>query len=335
MTRFDFELRKPDDMHIHLRQGPNLKNYVEDCIPYFGKILVMPNTVPPISNAIILKKYKKQIQSFAPNMTPLMTFKLKASMGTEEIDILKKAGAVAGKLYPAGATTNSADGITDVKRIYALLEHMQAKDLVLSVHAEDPDAFCLDRESVYLEKIKDIADHFPKLKIIIEHLSCRQAVEYVQEAPEKIAATISVHHLLLTLNDILGASFNPHHFCKPIAKTPEDRKAIMQAAFSGNPKFFLGTDSAPHLKASKETAAGQAGIYTAPVAIPLLISIFEKAGKLEMLENFTSQFGSAFYELEQNQATISFKREDWSVPELMHGVVPFFAGKKISWKLAD
>jgi dihydroorotase len=251
------------------------------------------------------------------------------------VPALIEAGAVAGKLYPAGVTTGSADGVADVHAVFPHLEIMQQHDSVLSIHGEDPDSFCLDRERQYLKQVQEIRDAFPKLRIVLEHLSDRASVGFIQNSDAHMAATITVHHLLLTLDDVIGGNINPHHFCKPVAKSSADRDALRRAAFSGNPKFFLGTDSAPHLKAKKESSSGIAGIYTSPVAIPLLAGIFDQAGVRDRLQGFCSENGSRFYGLPLNQETIVLQKKEWEVPAVMHGAVPFYAGRKISWSLAN
>jgi dihydroorotase len=246
---------------------------------------------------------------------------------------LIESGAVGGKFYPARVTTNSEDGIKDLKSIYPLLEIMQERGIVLNIHGEEPESFCLDREKNFLKKVDELIHLFPRLRIVLEHISDRASVEYIMESRGQIAATITVHHLLLTLDDVIGNPINPHHFCIPVAKTTQDRKALLQAAFSGNPKFFLGTDSAPHPREVKEFAQGSPGIYTAPVAVPLLVQIFDKAGNLNRLEDFTSKFGSEFYQLPINSQKICFIKQEWTVPDAVHGIVPFYAGQKVSWKL--
>ena len=335
MNNTVIKILKPDDMHVHLRQGPELHGYAGDCVPYFKKILVMPNTDPAIQDAGALRAYQQRIQDAAPELQALMTFKLTPALSCDQVSALIKAGAVAGKLYPAGVTTGSEDGVGDVRTVFPHLEIMQQHDSVLSIHGEDPESFCLDRERNYLKQVQSIRDAFPKLRMVLEHLSDKASVDFVENGGDGMAATISVHHLLLTLDDVIGGRVNPHHFCKPVAKFPADRDAVRRAAFSGNPKFFLGTDSAPHPKKQKESSAGCAGIYTSPVAVPLLTQIFDRAGVLNNLEGFCSRNGSRFYGLPLNRETIVLEKNEWTVPDIMHGVVPFYAGETISWSLAN
>lgn len=326
------ELRKPDDMHLHLRQGANLPLYARDSLSCFKKVLVMPNTVPPIDSVESLESYRREILEAAPGLQPLMTFMLKPSMSASLVEDLAQAGAVGGKLYPAGVTTNSQDGVFHPKSIHHLLEVMQDKNLVLNIHGEDPESFCLDREKNFLHHIQELSSLFPRLRIVLEHISDKASVEFIRNCSGPLAATITVHHLLLTLDDVIGGHLQPHHFCKPVAKTPQDREAILQAALGGNPRFFLGTDSAPHPQSAKECSMGCAGIYTAPVAVPLLINLFQQADQLPRLEDFTSRFGSEFYQLPLNQEQVSFIQQPWRVPETMHEVIPFYAGKRLEWK---
>ncbi|NLB63226.1 MAG: dihydroorotase [Fibrobacter sp.] len=330
-----FELPLPDDFHVHLREGDVLEDYARDIAMQFGRALVMPNTLPAISEPLHLREYKRAIEEAAPNLTPLMTFKLNPSFGIEDLRLLQRVGALAGKYYPEGVTTNSQDGISEIESIFPVLAAMEELDIVLSIHAEEPGAFSLEREEKFLPKIDLLVKKFPKLRIMVEHLSSAAAVEAVLTWPETVAATITVHHLLLTLDDILGANLMPHHFCKPIVKRPQDRDALLKAAFSGSSKFFFGSDSAPHIKAKKEINGGAAGIYSAPVAMPLLMEIFEKADKLQYLPNFVAGFGADFYGLERSNRSLIMQKEAWEVPKEVSGVVPLAAGKTLQWQVKD
>ena len=325
-------LLKPNDFHLHLRQGDALKNYTKVCEPYFKKVVIMPNTLPPLTSIDSILKYKEDVLKASPSLEPLMTFKIIPSLTPEDIESFHSINVIGGKLYPCGVTTNSNDGVKNIKDIAHILKVMEEKNIVLNIHAEDPESFSLDREKNYLTQIQWVIDHFPQLKIVIEHISDKETVEFVKKCPSNVAATITVHHLLWTLDDVIGDKINPHHFCKPIAKRPEDLKAIQLSALSNNPKFFLGTDSAPHKKLDKECAHGCAGIFSSPVAIPILASIFEKANKLNQLENFTSTFGCDFYGLPQNNETITLRKENWTVPKEMFGIVPLLAGDTLTWK---
>lgn len=330
----ELRLPFPDDFHAHLRQGEPLKAYAKDLAEYFGRALIMPNTVPPICSAKAILAYKAEILEAVPTLRPLMTFKIRAGYTEQEILEMKAAGAVAGKYYPAGVTTNSQDGIADLESVLPVLALMEKLGLVLCVHGEEPSAFCLDREAAFIGKVERLAREFPKLKIVFEHLSTAAAVKAVLAMPETVAATITVHHLVTTLDDILGGSFRPHYFCKPLPKRPEDKAAIREAAFSGNPKFFFGSDSAPHARAKKECDCCAAGVYTAPVALPVLAREFEAANALDKLPNFVGAYGADFYGLPRPQKTVTLKREPWKVPPEVNGVVPLAAGETLDWRLA-
>jgi len=333
MIATELELIKPDDMHIHLRQGEQLKNYVADAGVYFQRAVVMPNTVPPIDSPETLKKYKHEIEDSFSGFKALMTFKLHPRITPDGVKDLKEAGCIGGKLYPEGVTTNTGEGITNIQDIYPLFEALEDLDMVLNIHAEEPGAFSLDREREYLPRIQKIIENFPRLRIIVEHISDMASVEFVNNASENIAASITVHHMELTLDQIIGARLQPHHFCKPVPKRPRDKKAILDAALSGSSKYFLGTDSAPHLKKDKESDRGCAGIYSAPVAMPVLLETFESAGALAKVENFTSVFGSDFYKIPRNTSTLRMRKKPWKVPDEIHGVVPYKAGETLSWGL--
>ncbi len=326
-------IRKPDDMHIHLRQGENMKSYAQAAESYYARALIMPNTVPPVNSASSLISYRNKVQEAAPSLIPLMAFKLYRGMGKEDVYKLKEAGAVAGKLYPAGATTNSEDGVRNWKEIRDALSAMSEAGIMLSVHGEKPESFSLDREKDYLSELYEIMNNFPDLKIVFEHVSSREGVKAVLEGGENLSATVTPHHLLYTLDDLLGGMLNPHFFCKPVVKTPSDRAAVQEAVLSGNSKFFFGSDSAPHPENAKFGKSGSAGIYITHASLPLLASFFEKSGCMDMLENFTSRFGAEFYGLELNRGTITLEMSPWSVPEISGGSVPFMAGENLDWKI--
>ncbi|MBR2058780.1 MAG: amidohydrolase family protein [Fibrobacter sp.] len=245
----------PDDFHAHLRQGELMPGYVRDLASQFGRAIIMPNTVPAMTSAKAISEYKKQILEAAkdvrPDFEPLMTFKLNPNYTEQDLKDMMAVGVVAGKYYPAGVTTNSADGISDFEAVFPVVAMMEKLGLVLCVHGEEPGEFCLDREPAFIKRVETLAAKFPKLKIVFEHLSSAKSVEAVKRLPANVAATFTVHHLMMTLDDIVGDALRPHHFCKPLPKRPEDRAAIREAAFSGNPKFFLGTDSAPHQQGKK------------------------------------------------------------------------------------
>ena len=322
----------PDDFHVHLRQGELLKNYAKTVAKEFGRILVMPNTVPPIASAENVRDYYAQIKSAAPQLDLLMTFKLNAKISADELVKMKEAGVVAGKYYPAGVTTNSEDGVSEFESIFPVVAEMEKLGLVLCIHGEEPAAFCLDREKEFIRRVEILAERFPKLRIVFEHLSTAAAVEAVKRLPANVAATITAHHLIHTLDDVIGGSLQPHHFCKPLPKRPEDRKALREAAFSGNPKFFFGSDSAPHAQSKKECCCGAAGVYSAPVAIPVLIQLFESANALDKLPNFIAGFGADFYGIPRPTKTVTYINSPWTVPANVDGAVPLFANQTLNWQ---
>ena len=343
-------LRTPDDFHVHLRRPPLLAPVVEATARSFGRVLVMPNTAPPITSAERMADYRREILRAVPptlDLEPLLTFKVGAGIPAADVRGLKAAGAIGGKLYPAGVTTNSADGVRDVESVYPLLEAMEEHGMVLEVHAEHPDAFCLDREEAYLPVVRGLVRRFPALRVVIEHVSSAAAVRAIADLPPTVGATVTAHHLLLTLDDVIGDGLSPHNFCKPVAKRPEDRQALEEAVLSGDPRFFFGSDSAPHLRGDKESATGCAGVYTAPVAIPLLAEFFSRQGlpltesaagrptavrPTANLESFVSRFGAEFYRLPLATSTIRLTEDPWVVPDEYHGVVPFRAGTRLSYR---
>lgn len=331
------QIKKANDMHVHLRQGDMLVNVLPHTVLQCARALVMPNTMPPVLTAEDVKSYRQSITDLLQSesgFTPLMTFKVAPSTSADEIALLKAQGAIAGKLYPEGVTTNSEGGVTDFKALYPVYKAMQDEELVLCLHGEMPGVFSLDRETRFLEVLREIAGEFPRLKIVLEHATTADAVRCVQELPDNVACTLTVHHLYLTLDDVIGDKLNPHAFCKPVAKRPEDRDALVVAALSGNPKFFLGSDSAPHSVEAKECACGAAGVYTAPVLLPALCELFEKYDKLDLLESFTSGFAAKFYGLPLDADTVTLVQDAWTVPEQYQGVKPFLAGQKLRWKTA-
>ncbi|WP_217525430.1 dihydroorotase [Vibrio metschnikovii] len=336
-----FTLTRPDDWHVHLRDGDVLQDTVRDISRYNGRALIMPNTVPPVTTTDMALAYRERILAAKPraHFQPLMTLYLTDKTSPDEIRKAKASGAiVAAKLYPAGATTNSDSGVTDPKKIYPVLQAMQQEGLLLLVHGEvttqDVDIF--DREKTFLETVlAAIVNDFPNLKIVLEHITTAEAVAFVKQAGENVAATITAHHLLFNRNHMLVGGIRPHFYCLPILKRATHQDALVAAATSGNKKFFLGTDSAPHAQGQKESACGCAGSYTAHAALELYAEVFEKQAKLENLAAFASHNGPDFYGLPRNTDTVTLTKQAWSVPNTMpfgnNMVVPIRAGESIHW----
>jgi dihydroorotase len=327
----ELTLPLPDDFHIHLRQGKDLVNYAKNAELQFGRILAMPNTEPPINSPESVKKYKEEILTAAPNLDVLLTFKLNKNYKEQELLAMRENGATAAKYYPLGVTTNSQDGVSKIEDMYSTITLMENLDLVLCLHGEEPGAFCLDRERDFLKHLEKLCKNFPKLRIVLEHVSSAEAVECVKNLPQNVAATVTVHHIILTLNDVVGDSLRPQNFCKPLPKFPKDKEAIRAAIFSGNKKFFLGTDSAPHSLEKKENLCGAAGVYSVPVAIPILIEEFEKENKLDLLSDFIAGFGADFYRIPRQTKKVVYIKKKWQVPETIDGAVPLKAGEFLKW----
>lgn len=331
------QIRRPDDWHVHLRDGDMLRKMAPHTSRHFSSALIMPNTTKPILTRDDAVRYRKEvIESIGDvnsGFVPFMTIKLTAQT-TPEIIRECKGDVRAAKLYPEGVTTNSEDGVRTVDTLYPVFEEMERVGMVLCIHGETPGVFTLDREHSYLKTVKDICRTFPRLKIVLEHVTTESAVGYVSLLPDTVAATITVHHLFLTLDSVIGGSLKPHLFCKPVAKRPSDRDALIEAATGGNPKFFLGTDSAPHLVGKKECASGCAGVFTAPVAMSCLAELFANVrGGFEVLEKFSSENGCRFYRVSPSMGKIRLVQEDWTVPEQYDGVVPFRAGDTLRWNV--
>ena len=336
-------ITRPDDWHIHLRDGAQLKDTVRDASRYMGRAIIMPNLVPPATNTEEALAYRQRIMDQNPqgNFDPLMVLYLTNNTSPEEIVKAKESGLIyAAKLYPAGATTNSDSGVTDVKNIYPVLEALQKVGMLLLVHGEVTDASIdiFDREKTFIDSIlKDIVNDFPELKIVLEHITTKDAAEFVSNAGENVAATITAHHLLFNRNHMLAGGIRPHYYCLPILKRNIHQEALIKAATSGSKKFFLGTDSAPHMQHAKEAACGCAGSYTAHAAIELYAEVFEAAGALDKLEAFASFNGPDFYDLPRNSDTITLVKESWDVPTSYplgtEKVVPIRAGEQIAWQV--
>ena len=329
----EITIRKPFDMHLHLRQGDMLKTTVRDAATWFAQGVVMPNTVPAINTPERLTAYRDEILSLAPDFKPIMSFKLYPGMSADAVKAMASSGALLGKLYPAGVTTNSEDGVKSWHEIKEALGAMSDLGLVLSIHCEKPDSFCLEREYEYHQEFAAIAKAYPDLRMVFEHISDRRSIDFVAGLPDRVAGTITAHHLLLTLDDVIGANMNPHTFCKPVVKGPEDREALRRAAFSGDKKFFFGSDSAPHLKTKKESGTAAGGIYSSPFAVPLMTQLFEEHGRLDKLENFMSMYGPAFYGIAPAAGCIALVKKESTIPAVIDGIVPLYAGKTVSWSL--
>jgi dihydroorotase len=326
-------IRKPDDLHLHLRQGENMGSYAAETARCFARAIIMPNIIPPVRDPEGLIAYREAILRETGDFTPLMTFKILPDMKPEDIKPLKNAGALAGKLYPAGATTNAEDGIKSLDQIVDVLSAMEEEGLVLSIHGEDPDASILEREIRYLPQLEKIVSDYPGLKVVLEHLSCRESLIFLKDLPERVAGTVTIHHLLYTLDDLMGGSLQPHLFCKPVIKGESDRQALAEAVLGGDSRLFFGTDSAPHLKEMKESGSGSAGVFSSPVALPLLTDFFDRAGRLDRLEPFVSEIGARFYGLPLNKGNITLEKTPWKVPDLIGGAVPLLAGKELPWRV--
>lgn len=321
---------KPDDLHIHLRDGVDLINYAIESSKQFKRGIVMPNIVPPITTVTDVEKYRSAIKTAAPDFEPLMTFKMLPSTDPDYIKDLMACGVIAGKFYPAGATTNSEDGIRDWKVMIPVLTVMEELGMVLSIHGELPGSFIMDRERDFLPILIEMNEMFPKLKIVLEHVSSKDGIECIKSLPKNVVGTITLHHLLSTIEDAINDSNNK---CMPIPKFPEDRDAIITAVLSGDSNFFFGSDSAPHKIESKNCFKAKAGVFTAPVLLPKLAEFFENNGALDKFEGFVSKIGADFYGLPYNNSKIKIIKKTMIVPEEIAGVRPYLAGETISWSL--
>jgi dihydroorotase len=339
-------ITRPDDWHLHLRDGAALQAVVLDTARRFGRAIVMPNLRPPITTTDMAAAYRGRIFAALPrgmSFEPLMTLYLTDNTGAHEIAKAKVSGIVHGvKLYPAGATTNSDSGVTDLAKCREALAAMEKHGLPLLVHAEvtDADVDVFDREKVFIDRhMLPLTRDFPGLRVVFEHITTLDAAQFVAESSGNVAATITVHHLMMNRNAMFSGGIRPHHYCLPVLKREVHRQALLAAAISGNPKFFLGTDSAPHAKSAKEAACGCAGMYTAHAAIELYAEAFEQAGALDKLEAFASFYGADFYRLARNESKITLVRESWMVPEnLSFGddlLVPLRSGQEVVWRIAD
>lgn len=339
-------ITKPDDFHLHLRDDAAMSSIVNHTAAQFSRAIVMPNLKPPVITTEMALAYRDRILECVDeqyNFEPLMTLYLTDNTSPEEINIAAQSNSIkALKYYPAGATTNSDQGVTNIKKTYSALEAMMKSGLPLLVHGEvtDNDVDVFDREAVFIDKVlSPLINDFSDLKIVFEHITTRIAVDFVKHASTNIAATITPQHVLLNRNDLFKGGLQPHNYCLPILKAEVDRQAVLNAAISGNSRFFLGTDSAPHARSAKESSCGCAGIFSAHTAMELYAEVFEGAGQLEKLEAFASFYGADFYGLQRNEDQITLVKQDTKIPETLSfgddELVPFRAGETCSWQLKN
>ena len=342
----ELTLTRPDDWHLHVRDGAALQSVVPHTAAQFGRAIIMPNLKPPVTTAAQALDYKARILAAVPEgmqFEPLMTLYLTDNLPADEIARAKDAGVVAAKLYPAGATTNSDAGVTDLRKTYKTLEAMQKAGLLLLVHGEvtSPDIDLFDREAVFIDtQLIPLRRDFPELKIVFEHITTKDAAHYVQAADRFTGATITAHHLLYNRNAIFTGGIRPHYYCLPVLKREIHRQALVAAATSGNGKFFLGTDSAPHARGAKEVSCGCAGCYTAHAALELYAEAFEMAGALDQFEAFASFNGPDFYRLPRNTGSVTLEKQDWTPPETFvyaggDVLIPLRAGEPLRWKIVS
>ncbi|MDP2826012.1 MAG: dihydroorotase [Sulfuritalea sp.] len=339
-------ITRPDDWHLHLRDGAAMAAVLPDTARRFARAIVMPNLKPPVTTVALAAAYRDRILAALPagmNFAPLMTLYLTDNMPPAEVDAVKASGFVhAFKLYPAGATTNSDAGVSDLKKCAATLARMEKLGVPLLVHGEvtDPAVDIFDREAVFIDTVlQPLLRDFPALKVVLEHVTTRDGIEFVRDSGANVAATLTAHHLLLNRNAMFAGGIRPHHYCLPVLKRESHRQALLAAAISGNPKFFLGTDSAPHAQSTKEAACGCAGCYTANMGIELYAEVFEAAGALDRLEAFASFYGADYYGLPRNVEKIALRREAMPVAaslDYLDGdrLVPLRAGESVAWRLA-
>jgi dihydroorotase len=332
-------IRRPDDWHVHLRDGAMLAAVAPFTARQFARAIVMPNLSPPVTSVAAAEAYRERIVAAAgPGFTPLMTCYLTDAADPDELARGHGDGVwLAAKLYPANATTNSAHGVTHLRNLWPALERMQAIGMPLLVHGEvtDPDDDVFDREAVFIERVLGgLVRDFPALKIVLEHITTAEAAEFVADAPATVAATITPQHLHLNRNALFAGGLRPHAYCLPVVKREKHRLAVRAAAVSGSPKFFLGTDSAPHTVEAKEAACGCAGIFNAPFALESYATVFDEEGALDKLEGFASEHGPRFYGLLLNEGTVTLDRADSAVPDRVVGLVPFHAGERLGFRIS-
>ena len=337
MSLQSLTIRRPDDWHVHLRDGEMLERVAPWTARQFARAIVMPNLVPPVTRVAEAASYRDRIIAAAGRgFKPLMTAYLTDEADPDELARGFDEGVwVAAKLYPAGATTNSASGVTEIRNIASALDRMQAIGMTLCVHGEvtDPDVDVFDREAVFIDRVLALlVDEFPDLKIVFEHITTIQAADFVRDAPATVAATITPQHLHMNRNALFAGGLRPHAYCLPVAKREEHRLAVRRAAVSGSPKYFLGTDSAPHARGAKESACGCAGIFNAPYALESYAQAFEEEGALDHFEGFAAEHGARFYGLPLNEGTVTLERVEQIVPAEVDGLVPFRAGDALRWR---
>jgi len=337
-------ITRPDDWHVHFRDGLVLQHTAPATARYFSRALIMPNLKPALTTVDAVIAYRERILTVLGNdfdFTPYMTLYLNENVSPQDLASIKTFPYILGaKLYPAGATTNSEEGARSLTALYPLFEIMQQQNLVLQIHGEVTRGDIFYREAEFIEScLAPLLRDFPRLRIVLEHISTQTAVDFVMQSPHNVAATITPHHLFYNRNDLLAGGIRPHYYCLPILKRESDQQALQKAAISGNPKFFAGTDSAPHAKANKESACGCAGIYSAPYAIAMYTQIFDHLGKLNKLNAFLGQFGSEFYQLPLNQSELTLIKTPQSVPETLplgnERVVPVAAGENLEWSVYE
>jgi dihydroorotase len=341
----ELTITRPDDWHLHVRDGAALAAVLPDTARQFARAIIMPNLKPPVTTAAMAQDYRRRILAALPggaDFTPLMTLYLTDDTPPDEIARAKAAGVVALKLYPAGATTNSDAGVTDIRKTYKTLEAMQREGLLLLVHGEvtDPEVDVFDREAVFIERVMTpLRRDFPALRVVFEHITTREAAQYVTEASEPTAATLTAHHLLYNRNALFMGGLRPHYYCLPVLKREVHRAALVQAATSGHPRFFLGTDSAPHAAQLKEQSVCGAGCYTALSALELYAEAFDAVDALDRLEAFASFNGPAFYGLPRNHGHVTLRREAWTLPDALPfgdaQLKPLRGGESLAWKLVE
>ncbi|MGB5259038.1 MAG: dihydroorotase [Gammaproteobacteria bacterium] len=340
----ELTLTRPDDWHLHVRDGAALAGVVPHTAARFERAIIMPNLQPPVTTAAQAGDYRQRILAALPadtHFNPLMTLYLTDNTSVDDIrQAVEHKHVHAVKLYPAGATTHSDAGVTDIRNTHAALAAMQQHGLPLLVHAEVTDSTVdvFDREAVFIERhLQPLLEQFPVLKVVLEHVTTQEGIDFVASSPDTVAATITAHHLLMNRNAMFAGGMQPHNYCLPVLKREQHRAALVKAATGGSGKFFLGTDSAPHAREHKETACGCAGIYTAHAALELYAQAFEDAGALEQLEGFASHYGADFYGLPRNRGTLTLEKKDWQVPDSYplgpSSVIPMYAGRTLHWRL--